>query len=167
MTGEVSTEAISQDEKVQVVELMLAGHHWQEATEQVGITISESTAYRWVRCWRQDGRAGLSDGRHGHARKMSAEVRAWLKEYCDHARHTPRTRQGLIKAELETLWQAVHRAWDNHQREWAKGCRYVHKVPHTRYKERKLLRQLADLETQERQMFELDNSFTPISDAST
>jgi hypothetical protein len=60
------------------------------------------------------------------------------------------TRQGLIKAELETLWQAVHRAWDNHQREWAKGCRYVHK-------ERKLLRQLADLETQARQMFELDN----------
>jgi hypothetical protein len=60
------------------------------------------------------------------------------------------TRQSLIKAELETLWQAVQRAWDNHQREWAKGCRYVHK-------ERKLLRQLADLETQARQMFDLDN----------
>jgi hypothetical protein len=60
------------------------------------------------------------------------------------------TRQGLIKAELETLWQGVHRAWDNHQREWAKGCRYVHK-------ERKLLRQLTDLKAQERQMFELDN----------
>ncbi len=93
--------AISQDEKVRVVELMLAGHHWQEATEQVGITISESTAYRWVRCWRQDGRAGLSDGRHGHAHKMTAGVRAWLKEYCDHARHTPsRKIRELIKKQF-------------------------------------------------------------------
>jgi transposase len=90
--------AISQDEKVQVVELILAGHHWQEATEQVGITISESTAYRWVRCWRQDGKAGLSDGRQGHAHKMTAEVRAWLEEYCGQARHTPsRVVRELIK----------------------------------------------------------------------
>jgi transposase len=90
--------AISRDEKVQVVELMLAGHDWQEATEQVGITISQSTAYRWVRCWRQDGRAGLSDGRQGHAHKMTAEVRAWLAEYCGQARHTPsRVVRKLIK----------------------------------------------------------------------
>lgn len=50
---------------------MLARSHWQEATEQVGVRVSESTAYRWVRNWRQDGEAGLSDGRQGHAYKMT------------------------------------------------------------------------------------------------
>jgi transposase len=81
--------AISQSEKRQVVELMLAGNHWQEATEQVGVKVSESTAYRWVRNWRQEGEAGLSDGRHGHAYKMTPEIRMWLKENCEQARHTP------------------------------------------------------------------------------
>jgi len=81
--------AISQSEKRQVVELMLAGHHWQEATQQVGVRVSESTAYRWVRCWRQAGEAGLDDGRHGHAYKMTPEIQEWLKETCGHARHTP------------------------------------------------------------------------------
>lgn len=81
--------AISQSEKRQVVELMLAGNHWQEATEQIGVKVSESTAYRWVRNWRQEGEAGLSDGRQGHAYKMTPEIRAWLKESCGQARHTP------------------------------------------------------------------------------
>lgn len=81
--------AISQSEKRQVVELMLAGSHWLEATEQVGVRVSQSTTYRWVRCWRQDGEAGLGDGRHGHAYKMSPDIRAWLKETCGQAPHTP------------------------------------------------------------------------------
>jgi len=81
--------AISQTEKQRVVELMLAGSHWQEATEQVGVRVSESTAYRWVRTWRQAGEAGLRDGRHGHAYKMTPEIRAWLKETCGQAPHTP------------------------------------------------------------------------------
>ena len=70
--------AISQSEKRQVVELMVADSHWQEATEQVGVRVSQSTAYRWVRCWR-----------HGHAYKMSPDIRAWLKETCEQAPHTP------------------------------------------------------------------------------
>jgi len=81
--------AISPSDKRQVVELMIAGNHWQEATEQVGVNVSESTAYRWVRNWRQEGEAGLSDGRHGHAYKMTPEVRTWLKESCEQAPHTP------------------------------------------------------------------------------
>lgn len=80
---------ISQSEKRQVVELMLAGSHWQEATEQVGVRVSESTAYRWVRNWRQEGEAGLSDGRHGHVYKMTPEIRVWLKASCGQAPHTP------------------------------------------------------------------------------
>lgn len=51
--------AISQSEKRQVVELMLTGSHWQEAMDQVGVKVSESTAYHWVRNWYQTGEAGL------------------------------------------------------------------------------------------------------------
>jgi len=80
---------ISQTEKRQVVEVMLAGSHWQEATQQVGVRVSVSTAYRWVREWRQEGEAGLSDGRHGHAYKMTPEIQVWLKESCGQAPHTP------------------------------------------------------------------------------
>lgn len=94
--------AISQSEKRQVVELMLAGHHWQEATEQIGVRVSESTAYRWVRNWRQAGDAGLEDGRHGHTYKMTPEIRAWIKEYCGHARHTPSSQvRKMIKEEFK------------------------------------------------------------------
>lgn len=94
--------AISQTKKRQVVELMLAGQHWQEATEQVGLSVSESTAYRWVRCWRQEGEAGLSDDRHGHAYKMTPEIQEWLKETCGQAPHTPSSKvKKMIKDKFE------------------------------------------------------------------
>ena len=70
--------AISQSQKRRVVELLIGGHPWHEATEQVGVKVSESTAYRWVRNWRQAGDAGLEDGRHGHAYKMTSEMRSGL-----------------------------------------------------------------------------------------
>jgi transposase len=72
-----------------VVELMLGGAHWQAAIDQVGIKVSQSTASRWVRCWRQRGDAGLADGRHGRAYKITPEIRAWLRETCGAAPHTP------------------------------------------------------------------------------
>jgi transposase len=81
--------AISQDDKLRVVELIMAGQLWPAAIAQVGVQVSESTAYRWVRCWRRAGLAGLSDGRHGHASKMTSEIETWLKEYCGQAPHTP------------------------------------------------------------------------------
>ena len=81
--------AISQDDKLRVVELILAGQLWPAAIAQVGVQVSESTAYRWVRGWRRAGLAGLSDGRHGHASKMTSEIETWLKEYCGQAAHTP------------------------------------------------------------------------------
>lgn len=81
--------AISQEQKQQVVELIQAGQAWSVAIEQVGVKVCESTAYRWRRCWRQAGEAGLRDGRHGHVYKMTSEIQAWLKEYCGQAPHTP------------------------------------------------------------------------------
>jgi transposase len=94
--------AISPSDKQQVVELMLAGSSWQEATQQVGVQVSVSTAYRWVSEWRQAGEAGLSDGRHGHAHKVTPEIRAWLQESCGQAPHTPSSKvKQMIKAKFE------------------------------------------------------------------
>lgn len=101
--------AVSQTEKRQVVELMLAGHRWQKATEQVGVNVSESTAYRWVRCWRQEGEAGLSDGRHGHAYKITPEIEEWLKETCGSARHPPSSKvKKMIKDKFEVELSRGH-----------------------------------------------------------
>ena len=101
--------AINQSEKRQVVELMLAGSHWQEAIDQVGVSISESTAYRWVRNWRQAGDAGLSDGRQGHAYKMLPEIQVWLKETCGQAPHMPsRQVKKLIKDKFEVELSRGH-----------------------------------------------------------
>lgn len=82
-----SKMGISQEQKQQVVERMQAGQGWAEAIEQVGVKVCQSTAYRWGRCWRDKGKAGLSDGRHGHQYKMSPEIQAWLKAYCGQAPH--------------------------------------------------------------------------------
>lgn len=80
---------ISQEQKQQVVERMQAGQPWLEAIEQVGVKVCQSTAYRWVRCWRDQGEAGLSDGRHGHLYKMTPEIQEWLKASCGQAPHLP------------------------------------------------------------------------------
>lgn len=61
-----------------------------------------------------------------------------------------KAKQEHIDAELEPLWQGVHRAYDNNSQEDRKVRRYALKA-------RQLLRQLEDLEAQARQMFELDN----------
>ncbi len=93
---------ISQSEKRQVVELMLSGSQWQAAIEQVGVKVSESTAYRWVRNWRKDGDAGLSDGRLGHAYKVTPEIREWLRKTCGEAPHTPSSKvKKIIKDKFE------------------------------------------------------------------
>ena len=101
--------AISLEKKVEVVELMVAGHRWSEAVEQAGVQISESTAYRWCNCWRVEGQAGLKDGRHGHVYKMTEEVRDWLKEYCERAPHTPsQEMRKMIKERFEVTISRGH-----------------------------------------------------------
>ena len=101
--------AISQEQKQQVVELMQAGHVWSEALAQVGVKVSEASAYGWVRRWRQAGAAGLRDGRHGHVSKMSAEIQVWLKETCGQAPHTPSSQvKKLIQAKFKVELSRGH-----------------------------------------------------------
>lgn len=64
-------------------------------------------------------------------------------------RHLKAKKAG-IEAELDPLWQGVQRAFEATNQETAKIQRYTLKA-------RQLLRQLEDLQTQARQMFELDN----------
>ena len=59
-------------------------------------------------------------------------------------------KQAIIDAELEQMWTMAHKAYHNSNREWVKACNYSRK-------ERQLLQQLADLNSQEKQMYELDN----------
>lgn len=100
---------ISQEQRQQVVELMQAGQPWSAAIEQVGLKVCEATAYRWVRCWRQGGEAGLSEGRHGHVSKMTPEIQAWLKDYCGQARHTPsRQVKALIQEKFKVELSRGH-----------------------------------------------------------
>lgn len=61
-----------------------------------------------------------------------------------------KAKQDQIEAELEPLWQGVHRAYHNNFQEDRKVRQYALKARH-------LLRQLEDLEIQAHQMFELDN----------
>jgi transposase len=90
--------AISQAERVQVVERMVAGQTWPAASEAVGIQISPASCYRWVQVWRVEGSAGLAERRQGHASKMTPEVRAWLADDCTQAPDTP---SGEIRAQLQ------------------------------------------------------------------
>ena len=97
--GELESMAASLGEKVQVVELMEAGHNWLEALARAGVQASESTAYLWRQKWRGGGEAALVDGRHGYPHKMSDEIRAWLQAYCEAA---PTTLSSQLKKELYT-----------------------------------------------------------------
>ncbi len=101
--------AISREQKQQVVELIQAGQSWSEAIEQVGVKVCESTAYRWVRCFRQGGEAGLEDGRHGHIYKMTPEIQTWLKDYCGQAPHTPSSQvKALIQEQFKVELSRGH-----------------------------------------------------------
>lgn len=70
------------------------------------------------------------------------------------SRHAIRKELAALKAgfdqEIEELWRAQRRAFDKCNDEWNKAERYAHK-------ERKLLRQLEDLEVEAKQMYELDD----------
>jgi transposase len=60
--------------KKQVIDLMQAGHSWQDATTLAEVQVSRSTAYRWVHQFRTQGEAALYDGRHGHPSKARESV---------------------------------------------------------------------------------------------
>jgi len=58
--------------------------------------------------------------------------------------------KALIDAQLALLWQKAHRAIHNSNHEWRKAHTYAQK-------ERQLLRQIEDLQTEARQMYQLDD----------
>ena len=68
----------------------------------------------------------------------------------DLVRRHLKAKRALIEAELAPHWQQVYQADRQSQQVWTKIKRYVRQAG-------QLLRQLADLEAHERQMFELDN----------
>ena len=75
--------------RVRVVEALEQGKSWQEAAQQTGLQISQSTAYRLRQRMRQGGEQALQEGRHGHPTKLRGEVRTFLEETCRQVRHLP------------------------------------------------------------------------------
>jgi len=84
--------------KVQMMELMQTGHHWQEAATQAGVKTSRSTAYRWWQAYRSQGEKALQDGRHGHPAKAREPVLAWLESTEGQA---PQASSRQVQAQLE------------------------------------------------------------------
>jgi transposase len=76
-----------QEAKKVLVELMQAGHSWQEASEKAGIQTTRPTAYSWWKKYREQGESGLQDGRQGHVAKMHEPILQWLETVCsqDHS----------------------------------------------------------------------------------
>ncbi len=84
--------------KKHMMELMQAGHHWQEAATGAGVQTSRSTAYRWWQAYRIHGEKTLQDGRHGHPAKAREPVLAWLESTDGQA---PQTSSRVVQARLE------------------------------------------------------------------
>jgi transposase len=76
--------------RIELVERMLKGEHWQQAARASGIETSQRTAYRWLERARLEGSEALrTDRRRGSAWKLTESLQAWLKERCTQARGTP------------------------------------------------------------------------------
>lgn len=84
--------------KRHMMELMQAGHHWQEAATQAGMQASRSTAYRWWQAYRRQGERALQDGRHGHPTKVREAVLQWLDSTDQQA---PQTSSRIVQAQLQ------------------------------------------------------------------
>jgi transposase len=84
--------------KKHMMELMQAGHHWQEAATRAGVQTSRSTAYRWWQAYRIHGGKTVQDGRHGHPAKAREPVLAWLESIDGQA---PQTSSRVVQARLE------------------------------------------------------------------
>src|SRR6266567_8764700 len=83
--------------KRQVIDLLQAGHSWQEAATLAEVQISRSTAYRWLQQFRTQGEAALHDGRHGHIAKMRKPIQEWLEARC---RQEPSLPSSSLQKEL-------------------------------------------------------------------
>ena len=84
--------------KEQMMALIQASHRWQEASAQVGIQVSRSTASRLLRQVRTRGKAAFQDGRHGHPAKLRTAERVWLETY---RRASPGTPSRVVQTALQ------------------------------------------------------------------
>lgn len=78
-----------QEAKQQVASLMQQGLSWKEAIATVGVTVSRSTAYRWLTAWRLQGATAFQDGRHGHPAKLRGAAWALFEERVKAVPETP------------------------------------------------------------------------------
>ena len=90
--------------KQQAMELMKAGHSWQEANEQSGLNYSRQGVQRLYREWQNRGGEALEDNRHGHPYKVSDEVKEWLVEQC---RNGPEAYAPQLVVEIEAEFEVV------------------------------------------------------------
>jgi len=62
--------------RLQLIELMFAGHSWQEALAQSQLHVSRATAYRLRQLARDEEKAAWAflDDRHGHPYKLTDKV---------------------------------------------------------------------------------------------
>ena len=90
--------------KKQLMQLMQAGHRWQEAATQAGVQTSRSTAYRWWQAYRNQGERALQDGRHGHPIKAREPVLQWLESM---DRQAPQTSSRVVQTQLEERFGPV------------------------------------------------------------
>ena len=86
--------------KACLVSCMQEGYSWQVAKAVAGLQISQSSAYRLWRAFRQCGEAALSDKRHGHPSKLRGAARAFLEERC---RQAPQTLHPLSRWNCESV----------------------------------------------------------------
>lgn len=93
-----------QTAKKQMMELMQAGHRWQEAATQAGVQTSRSTAYRWWQGYRTQGERALQDGRHGHPIKAREPVLHWLESM---ERQAPHTSSRVVQTQLKERFGSV------------------------------------------------------------
>lgn len=116
---------------------------WQARTLDRSTRMSELQQRRW-----QQAKA-LHETRYRQlVRKQLTLEQAGLP--WAQVKHQIKQRQSAIEAELDPLWAKVHQTRRDSNQAWEKACQYARK-------ERHLLSQLADLDRQEKQMYELDN----------
>jgi len=83
--------------KATMIAHMIQGRSWADAVQEAGLNYRRAGAYRLLHEVRRCGEVALDDGRHGHAAKFRAPVRAWLVEYC---RGTPTASGPAVQAAL-------------------------------------------------------------------
>ena len=87
--------------RLQLIELMFAGHSWQEALAQSQLHVSRATAYRLRQLARDEEKVerAFLDDRHGHPYKLTEPVQGWISEFCtDH----PQIASRQVQSELQS-----------------------------------------------------------------